>query len=278
MQRLARSFVRVTAVAILLHFATNTTVMAVTFTVQQEVLELSGAIKQGDGESFEKLLSPAIQVIRIRSPGGSLPDALKIGKAIHAQGLSLHVAGVCASACAQLILPSAKVVRIDRGSVIALHAAAEGAVMSAEREGALAQLPERVLETFLPAYQGLQREISSHLEGIGVSREAMDFMYRLTSTTSIDVSFTESPGATVNVHLSGRKNPVCRVWLLNRETIAAFGVSAVNWSSAGRLKAALVLGENHDQIYDGPVLSSETLSSASSCATARRLASASGTR
>ncbi|WP_298845266.1 hypothetical protein [uncultured Roseobacter sp.] len=74
------------------------------FDRQGGVLVLTGQIAEGDAARFAGTLAEqtdGLAVVRLNSPGGSVTDALEIGRALRAQGLGT-VAGagdICLSAC-----------------------------------------------------------------------------------------------------------------------------------------------------------------------------------
>lgn len=59
--------------------------------------------------------------IRINSPGGHTSDALALGYLIRARNLDIKVDGICASACAYLVLPAARNVDLTPGSLVVFH-------------------------------------------------------------------------------------------------------------------------------------------------------------
>jgi hypothetical protein len=92
------------------------------------VITIEGRIVSGDAQQFTNAASqvPSGQntVVILDSGGGTLVDALQIGEAIHAQGLSTFVPDgvVCASACANIWLAGRKRLIAPNGRV-GFHAA-----------------------------------------------------------------------------------------------------------------------------------------------------------
>ena len=254
---------------LLLLAASSATTLGATLSISNGVLEVRGTIDPGDASRIELALDGGAKIVRIHSPGGQLAEALRIGQAIRARGIELRVAGLCSSACAQLVLPGAKTLHIEDGSVIAMHAAAEGAFLSAEREGRFERVPDAVAEAALAPIRKHRNDIADFFEMTNVNAEAMNFMYQLTSTTDVDVSYVVASSGKVDLTLVGRKDPVCRAWLLNADTLRSLGIQASGWRAAGRLKAAFILGEPYDLIYDGPVTSKQELAASIGCAALR---------
>jgi hypothetical protein len=71
-------------------------------------LVVTGTIHEGDATRFTEALeaNPDIQRIALHSPGGSVDDALQIGRAIRGAGLDTELAGrtVCLSACPYMLM------------------------------------------------------------------------------------------------------------------------------------------------------------------------------
>ncbi len=72
------------------------------------VLELTGAIEVGDAVRFADFLettSLSPETIRLNSPGGSVTDALDMGRAIREAGFDTEIGeeGICLSACPYLL-------------------------------------------------------------------------------------------------------------------------------------------------------------------------------
>ncbi len=65
--------------------------------------------------------APQGSSILLASPGGRTDIAIAIGKIVLQNSLSLEVGGVCLSSCADYILPAAKAVKLQSGSVIGFH-------------------------------------------------------------------------------------------------------------------------------------------------------------
>ncbi|MCV2351449.1 hypothetical protein [Paucibacter sp. Y2R2-4] len=244
---------------------------AATISIRSSTLEMRGTIDAGDAEAFERALTDDIQLVQVRSPGGLLLEAMRIGKTLKAKQLNVEIVGLCASACAQLILPGAHILKIKDGSVIAMHAAAEGAFLSAQREGGLLNLPNAARQVLLGTLGSLRDEMTAYFDATGVNRNSMNFMYLLTSTSQVEVAYKEESAGNFAFQLQGQRDPLCRAWLLDAESLASFGVKADRWESAGRLWASFVLGEKYDQIYDGPVRQESELGAVKDCAALRRL-------
>jgi hypothetical protein len=90
-------------------------------------VEIIGFIEASDGGKFMELMlkdNPAKAVIILRSPGGSVPAALQIGRFIKAKSYTTYATDtdVCASSCAIIWLAGWEKI-VDAGAKIGFHAA-----------------------------------------------------------------------------------------------------------------------------------------------------------
>jgi hypothetical protein len=243
---------------------------AASVSLKGEVIEVRGEFRRGDADKFNELLSPGVRILRIRSQGGDLQEALRIGQIVLSQNIEVEVAGLCASACAQLVLPGAKAVRLDDGSIVAMHAAAQGALISALNEGSLPMSTHPVLSRAIEQLHKLNDDMKAFFLASGVRADAMNFMYELTSMTSVQVVFDETSDDAGSLRLTGGRVPLCRAWLLDDAALQSLGVRANAWRPAGRFKASLVMGEKYDQIYDGQIIPLAGVQPGTTCAALRR--------
>lgn len=87
---------------------------------------LRGAIAEGDGQRFADWLAEHGDVrpttLRLDSPGGSVADALEIGRAIRAAGLGTELTGgaICLSACPYLLAGGVDR-RVSAAAAVGLH-------------------------------------------------------------------------------------------------------------------------------------------------------------
>jgi len=243
---------------------------AASISLKNEVIEVRGELKPGDADRFNELISADVRVLRIRSQGGDLQEALRIGQSVLSRNLEVEVAGLCVSACAQLVLPGAKTVRLDDGSIVAMHAAAQGAFMSAQREGSIPASTHPALSRAIKQLAKLDEEMKAFFLASGVRMEAMQFMYELTSMTHVQVLFDETSEDAGRLQLTGVQSPLCRAWLLDGATLQSLGIRANAWRPAGRFKASLVMSEKYDQIYDGQVIPLAGVQPGTTCAALRR--------
>lgn len=86
------------------------------------VLELSGTITPGAAALFAAEIEKRgdyIETVALNSPGGSVEDALAIGRAIRAQGLVTHVGegALCASSCPLVLAGGLERVVAERAAV-----------------------------------------------------------------------------------------------------------------------------------------------------------------
>ena len=132
----------------------------IAFEVTGETLSLTGTIAQGDAGRFGDYLEDArddVTRVRLNSPGGSVRDALAIGKVIRARGWNtvLDAGDICLSAC-PYILASGVARGVDDGAQVGVHQHYFGA------------------NTVLPAFLAVediqhgQGEVMSYLSEMGV--------------------------------------------------------------------------------------------------------------
>lgn len=62
-----------------------------------------------------------IEMLRITSPGGDVPSGIELGYFIKDNNLNVEVDKLCFSACANYVIPAAKTVVINEGSLIGWH-------------------------------------------------------------------------------------------------------------------------------------------------------------
>lgn len=250
-------------------------VAAADIRVDGAVVSVRGTLVTGDAEKFEAALSDAVTMVQIRSPGGLLEEALRMGRAIWARKLDVEVKGMCASACSQLILPAAKEVRLDNGSVVAMHAAGMGAYYAWHKENPEPPPPAGVAEQrVLQALEKLRQDMEDFRQVVGIRQEAWNFMFDLTSLRGVRLQLEDKGAGNYYLSLSSQRPALCGIWLLDEQALKDFGVRAQPWKPAGRLKASIMLMEKYDSFYDGPLLPLERLQNLPHCAALRELGEA----
>ena len=94
--------------------------------VDGEVIRYEGIISAEGAARFLTGLAgaPDVTVLVVNSNGGSIEDAMRMGEAIHARGLDVHVEQKCVSSCANYLFPAGrrKVIRDD--AVVVWHGSA----------------------------------------------------------------------------------------------------------------------------------------------------------
>jgi len=76
------------------------------FVVEDDTLVMTGAIEAGDAErAVEPLADDSIARVRLNSPGGSVQDALAIGRAVRGAALDtvMGAGDICLSACPYIL-------------------------------------------------------------------------------------------------------------------------------------------------------------------------------
>ena len=129
-------------------------------------LNLTGTIDPGAGERFAAEIEARgeyVQTVVLDSPGGSVVDALAIGRLIHEKGLATKVAAgsLCASSC-PIVFASGRSRIASRDAAIGVHQI-YAAALSADPQSAL-----RVAGTAMADAQTTTAEIIAHLTASGV--------------------------------------------------------------------------------------------------------------
>jgi hypothetical protein len=130
------------------------------------LLRLTGSIDPGSAQRFADEIAARgeyVEIIQLDSPGGSVDDALSIGRLIREKGLSTRVAdgGLCASSC-PLIFAAGAERQAGRGAAIGVHQI-YAAALSATPVDALS-----VAGVAMADAQSVTAEITRHLTLSGV--------------------------------------------------------------------------------------------------------------
>ena len=131
----------------------------------RRALSLTGAIAPGDADRFEtqlRLSAVPPEVVFLNSPGGSVADALAIGRALRRDGLAAAMSDgdICLSAC-PYVLAGGLTRDIPDGAAVGVHQHSFGESV--------------VLPAFL-AVEDIQRgqaEVLSHLDEMGIDLRVM---------------------------------------------------------------------------------------------------------
>nr|WP_309503481.1 hypothetical protein [uncultured Roseovarius sp.] len=134
------------------------------FRREGDVLLATGAIEAGDALRFQEALArePDLSRVRLNSPGGSVRDALEIGRSLRAAGLEtvMDAQDVCFSACPYM-LAAGTARRVHADAQVGVHQHYFG--------------KSTVLPAFL-AVEDIQRgqgEVMSYLDAMGVDTLVM---------------------------------------------------------------------------------------------------------
>lgn len=135
------------------------------FRIENRVLILTGQIAIGDAARYTRFLEDAkrtIEMVRLNSPGGSVPDALSIGRAIRQAGLTtvMGAVDICLSAC-PYILAGGKTRDIHSDAQVGVHQ---------HYFGANSALPAFLAVETIQRGQG---EVMSYLTDMGIDIEVM---------------------------------------------------------------------------------------------------------
>lgn len=94
------------------------------FSVEGDVALLTGEVAVGDAERFTEWFDPeaGLATIRLHSPGGSVLDALAIGRALREAGLAteMDAGDICLSAC-PYILAGGVTRAVDDAAMVGVH-------------------------------------------------------------------------------------------------------------------------------------------------------------
>lgn len=91
-----------------------------------DALRLQGVLVDATVDQALALLDahPEVRRLVVRSQGGDLRAAMRLGRRIHARGLDVEVDGYCLSACANYVFTAGRHKRIQAGAVVAWHGSA----------------------------------------------------------------------------------------------------------------------------------------------------------
>jgi hypothetical protein len=230
--------------------------------VQGAVLQISGRLEAGDGARLAAALTPEVRLLRVNSPGGDLTAALDIAALLQTRQMPLSVDGLCASECAQFLLPAAAGLSISDDSVIALSSGPHGTYLTALREDKLGA-PE--FRSFRSSMDAVQTRVAAHAQTYRQDAAALDFMLRLTSPAAIKAMLENGEGGRPALSMHGARSPLCAAWLLDADTLPLLGVQTSRWEAPNRLQAALKLRVSPTALYRGPVLTPLQVQAASRC-------------
>lgn len=140
------------------------------FSLAGDQIRILGQIAPGDADRFVSWLQttqPEQTLVALNSAGGSVADALAIGRTIRGAGYSTQVSAgaVCMSACPYL-LAAGDTRRVDRGGVVGVHQHYFGK------------------DTLLPAFMAVadlqrgQASVMDYLDEMGVDLRLMSYALR----------------------------------------------------------------------------------------------------
>lgn len=183
--------------------------------------------------SFRAMVNenPRVTRVYIDSQGGELPSALEMARIIHDRNLTLVVDGRCFSACANFVFVAARHKTVLPGSMVGIHELSVTYVDPREKD-------------VLKIASG--NEAEKQLRSLGNA----EHLKRWEESMRRSREFNHEFGIKQNLHeayaeyISNRKrslglsdihpvagNPLCprlRMWLLDREQLAAIGVTGID--------------------------------------------------
>ena len=161
----------------------------------RRALSLTGSIQPGDAERFVTFLDTQVvapEVIYLNSPGGSVADALAIGRVLRQDELAVAMSDgdICLSAC-PYILAGGLPREVPEGAAVGVHQHSFG---------------ENVVLPAFAAIEDIQRgqaEVLDHLVEMGIDLRVMgpamrtpaDEIYILLPEELIDWGFVEDPSS-----------------------------------------------------------------------------------
>ena len=98
-------------------------------------LKLQGGINKGDAVQIMRNISSSIKTLNVSLTGGNSEEAMTIGKLIKRFGLEVRVVGLCASACAQYLLPAASKAIVEPDGLVLFHHYPAGLFAIAQMKG-----------------------------------------------------------------------------------------------------------------------------------------------
>jgi hypothetical protein len=98
-------------------------------------LNLQGGINKGDAVQILRNISSSIKTLNVSLTGGNSEEAMTIGKIIKRFGLEVRVVGLCASGCAQYLLPAASKAIVEPDGLVLFHHYPAGLFAIAQMKG-----------------------------------------------------------------------------------------------------------------------------------------------
>ncbi|CUJ87652.1 hypothetical protein PH7735_00797 [Shimia thalassica] len=112
--------------------------LSMTFTVEPSLVDGGstvvvgrGAIETGDAARFEAAISavpPDFRILRVTSPGGSVPAAMELATGIKEKSFSIIAHQECASSCAMILFPAGEYSILTQGSMLGIHSCSASGV------------------------------------------------------------------------------------------------------------------------------------------------------
>ena len=98
-------------------------------------LKLQGGINKGDADQIMRNINSSIKTLNVSLTGGNSEEAMTIGKIIKRFGLEVRVIGLCASGCAQYLLPAASKAIVEPQGLVLFHHYPAGLFAIAQMKG-----------------------------------------------------------------------------------------------------------------------------------------------
>jgi hypothetical protein len=211
--------------------------------------------------SFRALLAdnPRVRRVYIDSPGGQLPSALAMARLIDERNLALVVDGRCFSACANFVFVAARRKTVLPGSMVGIHEMWSPYIDPREKnmlKSASGNEAEKELRALYGAerMKGWEQSLRQGQEfnrEFGIRQELHEAYAEYVSNRKKSLGRSDINAVAGNPHC-----PRLRIWLLNRQQLAAIGVKGIDdfWfprSEQEKQQAYKLSGLPPDSLYLG---------------------------
>ncbi|GAB1406941.1 hypothetical protein MASR1M8_08600 [Thermomonas brevis] len=215
-----RHLVRTTLLAAL--FLQSSVAVAQWKALDAETLRLDGSIEADSHDQYLKLATPSLRKVVLNSPGGyELPAALIASDLLGRGNVDIIVDGMCASSCANQLLPVSKRPTVNCGSLLAWHGSrvlAKPEPESLHDDG----YPPDIVEKQVAWWSRLNRLTMAAYEANGISasilRDSVVAAAGIEPETATTYSFNETTGG-----ISVSESSSAVAWIPTRSILQTYG-------------------------------------------------------
>lgn len=225
-------------VGVLMLFCLSPLAMCAEITRDANEIIFMGSIGAGDDLKFSKLLDMGpVEHVVFNSKGGLLDPALAIATKIYDLKIPIRIRGICGSACASVILPSASSVCIEDGSFIAMHAGDPGMHRAAERLG-------KFESNELAEFRYAAAKLIARLDAFERRLDKPNFFKRIDEVTGFydfDIDIKKDAAGEWVWRLSGQRYKQSEYWVPDAQSLRAVGIEVNQWRAPSRASISIAL-------------------------------------